>query len=146
METHEVCVETSASYLVAAGFCYCCPAVSAEQRANHHYRPPELGTFTDKFVRGEVFKVETVCLEGKCSVSRFILLAAPYLHANHLQQFDEVVDVKYVGHIAYGNRFTGQQSGTYYLQSLVLGSLWRDVTLQPASSFYDKLVCGHDNS
>ena len=131
LEAQEVGVQAPAPYLVAARLGHNGLAHAGQQRSYHHHRATQLGTLLHKLVTLKIVHVQTVGLEGIGTVA-----ASLHLHANVLQQLDEVVDVADVGDIMDGYCLGGEQRCTDDLQCLVLGSLRSDITFERMAAFY----------
>ncbi len=133
LEAEEMGVEAPPPYLVAAGLGNGCLAETAEQRPNHQHRTAQRRAFLDEVAAVEVVEVDVVGLEGVV-VGRVL----GDLHADVLQQPDEVVDVEDIGDVGDAHGVAGEQRGADHLQGLVLGALRCDGAFQRVSALNDE--------
>ena len=120
LEAEEVGVKAPPPYLVAARRGNDSLAEAGQQRAYQKHAAAQRRALAHKLVAAEEAQVEVVGPE--C-----ILVAPPavYLHANVLEQKYQVVDVAYVGNVAYYHLVGSEEGCANHLESLVLGSLRR---------------------
>jgi hypothetical protein len=152
LEAKEVGVKAPPPYLVATGLGNDGLAHAGQQRTNHQHRAAQLGTLLHKLIALQIVQVEVIGLEGESPPygprGGFITLQdmsvtiggrqGGYLHADILQQLDEVVDIADVGNVADSDRLAGEQRGTDDLQGLVFGTLRRDGSTERMSALYDE--------
>ena len=130
LEAEEVGVEASPADLVSARFGDVSHAETGQHRADEHDRTPQAGAAAAVVVRAEVVEVD---LPG---AERIGVVREPFdLHAHCAQQLDELHDVEYLGNVAHGDPFGGQQRGAKDLERLVLGALGGDGPVEAVASF-----------
>ena len=133
LEADEVGVQTPAAYLVAARLSHRGLPVFAQERADGHHRTSQRRTLAHKLVAGQIVQVYVGCREGIV-----VLGVAHHVDTHVLQQLDEIAYIQYLGDIGYPYRLGGEQTGTDYLQSLVLGALRGYLSVQSMSALDDK--------
>ena len=133
LESQEMGIKTATTNLVATRLGDGSLATSAKQRSKHEHTATKRRTLLDELQTVEIFQVQLITLE--CIVMTTVL---GNLDTNFLEQLDEVVHVQDVRHIGDAHWLIGKDGGTDHFQRLVLGSLWRDGTLERMTALYDE--------
>ena len=136
LEAEEVGVEASAADFVTARFGDETLSEAAEHGADEHHRAAQPGAAVAVVLRAHVVEVEVGGAEGAA------LLREPLdAHAHAAEQLDELHHVDDAGYVVHDDPFGGEQRCAEYLQSLVLGALGGDFTVEAVSAF--NLEYGH---
>ena len=133
LESEEVRVETSTSYLVTTGFGNDRPAIASQQRTDHQYATAKGGTFAYELIALQIVEVKVGGLKTVVVTVQLV-----HLDTDLLQQQDQVVHIQDIRDVLDDHLLIGEQGGTNHLQSLVLRPLWRNGTLQQMSAFDSK--------
>ena len=105
-------------------------AEACQHRADEHHWTPQARAALAVVVRAQVVEVDVAGPERVGVVGELLDLDA---HA--AQQLDELHDVEYLGNVAHGDPFGGQQRGAKDLERLVLGALGSDGPVEAVASF-----------
>ena len=133
LQTEKVRVESASADLVAAGFTDECATEASYERADGENRTAQRRTARQILVGAQIVQVDVVGAEG--DVARRI---AAHMHADVLQEANEVVDVDNVGHIRQTHFLVGEQRGANHLQRFVLRALRGDFAPKSAIAFDEK--------
>lgn len=132
----EMGIQTAAAYLVPPRLGIDDLAETRQKRSDEHDRATQFGAFLKKEF---AFQIVGIQFFGAKSILAF--LQARDLHADGLEEVNQVIDIEDVGDVADNDLLAGEQSGTEDLQRLVFRPLRGDAAVEFVTSFYDK--CGH---
>jgi hypothetical protein len=125
LEADEVRIQSAAADFVAAWLWEKSLSVPGQQWRNKHDRAPDAAGIPAEFRCFKEAKVYSIGLK-LIGVGAFLF----HLYAQPAQEVEQAVDIKDVGEIGKGDRFSGQEGGTKHLKGFIFGTLWGNVSAQ----------------
>jgi len=133
LETLDMGIHATASYLVTSGLAYGGMSQTCEQRSQKHDRSAQTGALGYEIHAlgiPAVYLIGLECPAAGCGVL--------YVYAQLGEHVYEVPHIQYVRNVTYLHLIGGEQYGTKDLQDLVLGALRADGPFQSVTSFNQK--------